>query len=432
MTGGLRFPDGFLWGTATSAHQVEGGPAGNDWSVWERTPGRIRDGSSARVACDWWNRAGEDFALAAGLGTNALRFSVEWSRVEPEEGRFDDEALARYRGWAERLRSLGLEPVVCLHHFTLPRWLSARGGFERSSAVDRFARFADRVAETMAGLVRWWITVNEPMVYVALGWFQGAWPPGKRSLPDALRVARNLVRAHGAAHRLLHRRIPDAMVSAGHHVASFVPADPRSALDRGVAALRERLLDRVWLEATLDGRMRLPLGALEKVEDAEDSSDYLGFQHYFTYPVAFSLAHAGNLFAREAHRPREGAPPFMGEFRPEGLGAWARDLRRYGKPLVVTENGLLENEERERPAWLVRTLASLHDAIREGADVRGYLHWSLLDNFEWAEGLGARFGLVHVDFATQARTVKESGRLYGEIARANGVPARLVPPAASR
>jgi beta-glucosidase len=327
---------------------------------------------------------------------------------------------------------LGLEPFVCLHHFTLPRWLSARGGFERSSAVDRFARFADRVAEAMAGRVRWWITVNEPMVYVALGWFQGAWPPGKRSLPDALRVARNLVRAHGAAHRLLHRRIPDAMVSAGHHVASFVPADPRSALDRGVAALRERLLDRVWLEATLDGRMRLPLGALEKVEDAEDSSDYLGFQHYFTYPVAFSLAHAGNLFAREAHRPREGAPPFMGEFRPEGLGAWARDLRRYGKPLVVTENGLLENEERERPAWLVRTLASLHDAIREGADVRGYLHWSLLDNFEWAEGLGARFGLVHVDFATQARTVKESGRLYGEIARANGVPARLVPPAASR
>jgi beta-glucosidase len=421
----LRFPDGFLWGTATSAHQIEGGNLRNDWWVWEQSPGHVRDGSTSRVACDFWNRAEDDLALAARIGTNAFRFSVEWSRVEPDEGRFDDEALLRYRGWAERLRALGLEPLVCLHHFTLPQWLAAKGGFERPLAVDRFARFADRVAGALAGPVRWWLTVNEPMVYVALGWFAGVWPPGKRSLPDALKVARNLVRAHAAAYRILHRRVPGAMVSAGSHVASFVPADASSALDRGVAALRDRVLNRVWLDATLDGRLAPPLGAWERVADAVDSHDYLAFQHYFTYPVAFSAAAAANLFAKELQRPREGVPPFMGEFRPEGLGAWALDLARHGKPLLVSEHGLLENEERERPAFLVRALEGLHSAIQAGADVRGYFHWSLLDNFEWAEGLSARFGLVRVDFATQERAVKESGRVYERIARANAIPADL-------
>jgi beta-glucosidase len=275
----------------------------------------------------------------------------------------------------------------------------------------------------MGDRVRWWLTVNEPMVYAALGWFTGAWPPGKRSLPAALRVARHLVRAHGAAYRVIHRRVPSAMVSAGLHLASWIPHDPASALDRGVAWARDRFMNRAWLEATLRGRLDPPLGAFERVRDAEGSHDFLGLQHYFTYPVAFDPEAAANLFARELHGTREGAPPFMGEFRPEGLGAWATELQRYGKPILVTEHGLLEPEERERPAFLRRALGGLHAAIRGGADVRGYLHWSLVDNFEWAEGYAARFGLVHVDHATQARTVKESGRVYGAIARANALPA---------
>jgi beta-glucosidase len=422
----LAFPDGFLWGTALSAHQWEGGNFGNDWADWERAPGRVKGSASARVACDGWNRWEADFALAASLGSSALRFSVEWSRVEPEEGAFDDAALARYRAFAERLRTLKMEPVVCLHHFTVPRWLASQGGFESSRSVDLFARYADRVVAALGPVARWWITINEPMVFVALGWLTGVWPPGKRSLPDALRVARNLVRSHGVAYRILHRRVPGAMVSAGLHLASFEPRDPRSRLDRAICGMRRWILDDVWLHSTLEGRLLPPLGLLERVPDAEDSHDYIGFQPYFTYPIAFDLRAPGNLFARELQRPVEGAPPFMGDFRPEGLGEWARELSRYRKPLLVTEHGLLDAHDRDRPAFLVRALARLHAAIRAGAQVRGYLHWSLLDNFEWAEGYGAPFGLVGVDFRTQQRTVKESGRVFASIARANGVPGELL------
>ena len=422
----LAFPPGFLWGTATSAHQVEGGNGGNDWADWEREPGRIRGGAVAGAACDFWRRAEDDLALAASFGTNAFRFSVEWSRVEPEEGRFDEAALARYAGWAARCRALGLEPMVCLHHFTLPRWLARRGGFAWSGSVERFARLAEVVADAMAGRVRWWLTVNEPMVLAALGFVQGVWPPGRHSVSEALRVARHLVRAHAAAYHALHARQPDALVSAAHHLAVYLPHDPRSVLDRAVTWVRDRLMNRLFLEATVEGRLAPPLGAGERVAEAVGSHDYIAFQPYFTYPLAFSPANPGGLFAVERHVPRPGAPPFMGEFRPEAPATWAERLASYRLPLVVTEHGLLEAEERERPGFLVAALTGLHRALRHGADLRGYFHWSLLDNFEWAEGFEARFGLVHVDFATQVRTPRRSAEVYGAIARANGIPAELL------
>jgi beta-glucosidase len=426
MTSPLAFPPGFLWGTATSAHQVEGGNEGNDWADWEREPGRIRGGARAGPACDFWNRAEEDLALAASLGTNAFRFSVEWSRIEPEPGRFDEAALARYAGWAVRCRALGLEPMVCLHHFTLPRWLARRGGFAWSGAVERFARLAEVVADAMAGAVRWWLTVNEPMVLAALGHVQGVWPPGRRSVPEALRVARHLVRAHAAAYHVLHARVPGALVSAAHHLAVYVPHDPRSRLDRAATWLRDRIMNRLFLEATLEGRLAPPLGAGERVPEAAGSHDYLAFQPYFTYPLAFSATRAGGLFAVERHTPRPGAPPFMGEFRPEAPGIWAERLAAHGLPLVVTEHGLLEAQERDRPGFIVAALTGLHRALRRGADLRGYFHWSLLDNFEWAEGFEARFGLVGVDLATQARTPRPSARIYGSIARQNAIPTELL------
>jgi beta-glucosidase len=191
----------------------------------------------------------------------------------------------------------------------------------------------------------------------------------------------------------------------------------------------------VWLRAAVDGVLRPPLGARERVPEAAGSHDFLGVQHYFTYRLRFSPFAAGNLFAREVQPRRPGAPEFMGDPRPAGLAASVHWARRFGRPIVVTENGLLEPEERERPAWLLRSLAALHRAIAAGADVRGYFHWSLVDNFEWAEGYAARFGLVHVDFETQRRTVKRSGEVYGAVARANAVTrelARSVSPALER
>ena len=426
MADRLVFPEGFLWGSSVAAHQVEGGNRNNDWWQWEQTPGHIRHGHTSERAADWWNRAESDFALAAKMGHNSLRLSLEWSRIEPEEGRFDDEAIARYRRMLEELRAQGIEPMVCLFHFTLPQWVARRGGFEKGWAVDRFARFVERVAAEYGDLVRWWLTLNEPMVYVGFGWFEGLWPPGKRSFVDALRVARNLVRAHGLAYRILHRQRSDAMVSAGMHLASFVAHDPSSWLGRKVAQFRDWSANGCWLMSTIDGVIRPPLGMNTYVPEAVDSHDFLGFQHYFTFPLAFSLQHAANMFARPMHEPRPDASASMGNPRPDGLYDWAMWLKRFGKPIVVTENGLLEKQERERPAYLLLALSALHRAIRDGADVRGYLHWSLVDNFEWAEGYDARFGLVHVDFETQARTVKPSGDLFADIAKANAITPAMV------
>jgi beta-glucosidase len=435
VTDALRFPQGFLWGTATSAHQVEGGNTRSDWWQWEQGPGRIQGGDTSRVACDFWNRAEEDFALAKRLGTNAFRLSVEWSRVEPEDGVFDDEALARYRRMLTELKVLGLESMVCLHHFTLPHWVARRGGFETAWGVERFLAFVEKVLGELHGLTRYWLTVNEPMVYAAMGWISGLWPPGKKHLREALRVARHLVRAHAGAYHLIHRKDPEAWVSAGMHLASYEAYDPKARLDRGAAWLRDWLGNRAWLEATLDGFLRPPLGLYEPVAEAVDSHDFLGFQHYFTYPLGFSLLRPWSFFGRERQTPRPDTPAFMGEFRPEGLHDWAVRLKPFKKPIIVTENGLLENEERQRPAYLLRALAALHRAMAEGVEVHGYFHWSLLDNFEWTLGYRARFGLVHVDFATQTRTVKQSGRLYGEIAAASALTremAQRVSPAVAR
>jgi len=370
----LRFPETFLWGTAVASHQVEGGNTNNDWWLWEQQSGHIRHDHSSRVACDWWHRAEEDFARAADLKLNAQRLSVEWSRIEPEEGRFDAEAVARYRAMLVRLRELHIEPIVCLFHFTLPQWVSARGGFETSWAVDRFARFVEHGSQELGEHVRWWLTVNEPMVYVALGWFMGRWPPAKKRLPEALKVARNLVRAHALAYRILHRRDPEARVSAAMQISRYVPSREGSHRDDAVVHLRDWLGNRMWLDAAEDGVMRPPLGAFERVPEAVGAHDFIGFQHYFTYPLEFSASSPGALFLREMQRPRPDTPPFMGEFRPEGLGFCANELKRYGKPLLVTEHGLLDNTDAERPAHLIRSLASLHRAMQDGAVVLGYLH----------------------------------------------------------
>ncbi len=415
-----------MWGTSVAAHQVEGGNTRNDWWLWEQTPGHIQNGDTSAVAADWWHRADDDLVLAEQMHTNAIRFSVEWSRIEPHEGVWDDAALAHYRALIESMRRHGLEPVLCLHHFTLPQWVAGRGGFETTWAVDRFARFVERVVDAYGDLVRWWLTINEPMIFTTMGWVLGRWPPGKKSIPLAFKVARNLVRAHAAAYHIIHSRRPNALVSAANHLAVFPAHSPRWMPDRLAAGSRDWLLNQVWLRATMDGVLRPPMGFRQRLPEAVGTHDYLALQHYFTFPIAFSWRDPGNLFARDMGEPGPDIPPFMGESRPEGLHDRVMWLKQFGLPIVVSEHGLLENNEKRRPAYILESLAGLHRAIQEGANVRGYFHWSLIDNFEWAEGYAARFGLVHLDLATQVRTIKTSGSMYSDIAAANGLTREVV------
>jgi beta-glucosidase len=430
----LHFPDGFRWGVATSAFQNEGAVANpsSTWARWEAL-GHVRAGNRSGVACDWWEQAEGDFDRARDLNLNALRLSIDWARVEPTIGRFDDAALARYHMMLRALRERGLEPMACLHHFDQPVWFEDMGGFEHPGSVDLYVRFAARVIEALGDVCREWLTFNEPNVYAAVGYVTGDFPPGRRGATlAALRVQRNMARAHARAYGLIHAAVPGAFVSWAHHVMTFVPDRPGHAGDRWAAAWSDRLFNRPFLEVIADGRSSGPPGLRIDVPEARGTCDFLGVNLYGRRRVRFSPREwraAFNRFAPpgpDAPRGDPGAEEKFGEPFPQGIGALDEWLARLGKPLVITENGYADALDRVRPAVIVEALRALHRLIERGFDVRGYHHWTLVDNFEWDAGWDLRFGLYELDLATQARNVRRSGRFYGEVARRNGLDRQTI------
>ena len=419
----LAFPDGFLWGSATAAHQVEGGNLNNDWWAAEEA-GQVPHRSGQ--ACDQLHRYPEDFALFAQLGQNAHRFSLEWSRIEPSPGRFDEAAIAHYRRVIETARANGLEPFVTLHHFTNPRWLAERGGWTGRNVIPFFERYAQRVAREYRDLVRYWITINEPGVYASQGWVLGTWPPNRRSIREALIVLRNMALAHGRAYHAIHDEHPEARVGVAHHWRIIDPADPGRRADRLVAAVRNRLLNQAFPVAVRSGRLIPPLGNARVISWLERSEDWVGLNYYTRERDRFDPRLPYLLFGREIAVDVE-RNQLKWEIYPNGLyrALMAIAPPASGAEVIVTENGVPEPEkaDRLRPGYLVRHLAACHKAIQAGVRLRGYIHWSSIDNFEWAEGFEPRFGLVHVDYNTQARSPKPSAYLYRDIIRRNGLSA---------
>lgn len=423
----LRFPPGFLWGTATAAHQVEGGNSNNQWWDWERQ-GRVWHGDRSGDACDWWRAAEADFARAAALGQNAQRLSVEWSRIEPREGEFDDAALGRYRAMLQELRRLGITPMVTLHHFTDPRWLAARGGWLHPDTPARFARFARRVVGALGDLCGLWLTINEPNVYAVEGYLLGQWPPGATDLSQTLRVVRGLLRGHAAAAAAIHEVDRALKVGLAHNLRLFDPATP-AMRDRAVAAAQDYMLNELLLRALRTGRLPPPLGdGLRAWPGLRESCDFVGLNYYTRVRVAFDRSRAGQLFGRnftppevpQGDRTRSGES--YGELYPAGMERALRRVARLGRPIYVTETGIPDADDDLRPRYLASYLAAVHRAIREGVDVRGVFLWTLVDNFEWAEGWGLRFGLYALDERTQRRSARRSAALYAAFARANALP----------
>jgi len=423
----LRFPEGFLWGTATAAHQVEGNNIHNDWWASEQRPDWIADHQPSGLACDWWQRAEQDFDLAHSLGQNAHRLSIEWSRIEPRPGEWNHAAIDRYREMLQALRDREMEPMVTLLHFTLPNWFAHQGAWETPTSASLFARFVRKAVDAFGDLVHLWITLNEPTSYTYLGYVEGRWPPFKKQLRLVPYVIRNLLRSHGLAYRAIHEQQPNAQVSVAHYLRVFDPANPASPLDRRIAAWRDRLLNRLFFDALVDGVLRPPFGLNLRIPEAVDSLDFIGVNYYFRDRVAFDLRQPQQLFGRHLRdRIPADLPPWVGEVYADGLRHWLERLAVYGKPVYVTENGCLDRTDSQRPGYILEHLIALYRAIQAGAPVKGYFHWTLVDNFEWAEGYTTPFGLIHVDFATQTRTVKRSGELYGEIAKANAISPEMV------
>jgi beta-glucosidase len=424
----LQFPEGFLWGASTASHQVEGNNDNNDWWDWEQIPGKIHDGSRSGLACDQWNRYEQDFDLAKALHNNAHRLSLEWSRIEPSEGVWNPEAIEHYRKVLGALEERGLQPLVTLYHFTLPRWLAAKGGWENPQTVQLFRRYAAKVADELGGLSHYWATINEPVILALASYVIGMWPPGKKNFLTSMRVLRRLLQAHALAYHELHARIAETpMVSLVHYLRPFDAWNPKSPLDRLVARVPAWIMNDITLSALTDGVFRPPIGLWDKMDEAANTLDYIGFDYYGRDMMAFDLRQPKTAFVRRF--PMPGAEYSMdgwGEICPDGLYRIIMGLRKYNKPIIVTETGIPDNTDAQRPRFMITHTAAVHRAIRDGAPVKGFFHWSLLDNFEWAEGYAARFGLYHTDFQTQERTLKRSGETYRDICAANAITKEIV------
>ena len=428
----LRFPNGFLWGTATSAYQVEGENPNGTWWAWESVPGQIYQDGHSYPGCDWWRgRAEDDFEHAAAMHNNALRLSVDWSRIEPNEGSLDEMAITRYRQMLTALRERGIEPMVTLHHFNDPLWLAVQGGWENPATPKKFARFAATVVEALGDLVQWWCTINEPIVFAYQGFVAGRYAPGRKGLRRALRVTAHLLRGHALAYRAIHRLQGNAQVGLTHYIRPFEPARPNSAFDRAAARTLDRMLVQSFLYGALDGRLRLPFGLTRRIPEAIDTQDYIGVDYYSRDLVTFDPTKLRELFAHRHYAPDDelsdaGTEGPYGAIYPDGLYHSLMRLASLGKPIIVTENGLPDHDDDQRPRFLLTHLAAVHRALSQGADVRGYFHWTLVDNFEWTEGWGLRFGLIALDPETGKRTPRPSSRLYGQICLANAVTREIV------
>lgn len=398
----------FLWGAATSAHQIEGGNDRNDWWDWEQLPGRIKDGARSGSACLGWERYEEDLDLILALGLNAYRFSLEWSRIEPEPGGYDEASIAHYRAVLEGCRARSITPLVTLHHFTNPRWFAALGGWEERGNLAHFERFARLAGERYGDLVDWWLTVNEPEVYGFYGYASGIWPPGVSDRSRALQVIANMLEGHALAARALRetdRADADGdgratWIGASKHWVLLDPKRPWWPLDRIAASAQHEVFNVAVARALAGGLidLRIP-GSRPATRDPlamQGSSDYLGINYYTRWLVT--------LFGKDPRSPKPGAPvnDLGWEIYPEGLERALFEGSAFGMPIVVTENGIADSSDRMRPGFLRRSLESLDRARARGADVRGYFHWSLYDNFEWADGRQGRFGLYAVDFDNPA------------------------------
>ena len=385
------FPEGFLWGTATAAHQIEGGNVNNDWWAFEHDPSSPCLESSGD-GCDSWHRWPEDLDLVASLGLGAYRFSLEWSRIEPEEGEWSRAALDHYRAICAGCHDRGIVPVVTFHHFTTPRWLAARGGWECADAPARFGRFCERAVAHLGDLIGWACTVNEPNIVALMGYGYGIFPPGVRD--EGRRRAVNDAFCQG------HRLAVEALRAGpgDFPVGLTLSMNDYQALPGGEERLEEirRHSEDVFLEAT-------------------DGDDFVGVQTYSRARVD-STGMLG---------PEAGVPVTqMGyEFWPQALEATVRRAASVtGLPVVVTENGIGTDDDGQRRLYVAEALRGVLRCLEDGLDVRGYFYWSLLDNFEWVLGYMPTFGLVSVDRETFARAPKPSAGWLGSVARGNSLP----------
>lgn len=406
----LNFPKHFLWGAATAAHQVEGNTH-NQWSVWElenahslaaqssyhfddldnwpaiAAKAKNPDNYVSALSTDHYTVYEHDFDLLKKMNMNAFRFSIEWSRVEPEEGAWNVEAVEHYKQYVHALKKRGIEPVVTLFHFTLPVWFTNMGGFEKRRNVQYFTRFAEKMIRELGVTVRYVVTINEPEVYANESYLMGHWPPNVRSKWTTWRVLNNLAYAHNQTAKAIHAINRRYKVSIAKN-SSYVYAGDDAWLSRLSAHVLQYLKDDYFLKKVVK------------------QCDWLGVNYYFS----------DRVYGYRVHNPDIKVNDLGWDMSPTNIQyALERLHEKYQLPIIITENGLADSEDVHRQWWITQTLLAMQKALDNGVKLEGYLHWSLLDNFEWDKGVWPQFGLVAVDNVTKERTIRPSALWFGKI-----------------
>jgi beta-glucosidase len=423
-TSDVRFPKAFLWGVATAAHQVEGHCDNNNWSAWEQARDeygkpRVKNGQKAGLACDHWNRYPEDISLMQALCVKAYRFSVEWSKIEPREGEFDQAALQHYQELCEALLVAGLKPVVTLHHFTQPIWFEQKGGFEKAENIALWVRFCEIVFQKLQDKVHLWCTINEPEVFASQGYFQGVFPPGKKDPQLAGAVLKNLLEAHVQVYHAL-KRLPNgdkAQIGLAKNIFQFDPYRRWHLFDWLVSRQFNALFTDAIIRFFQTGHFDFSLPGLANVTHfnaaAPRTLDFIGLNYYSHMHVKFHW-NLKEFFTFE-HRADEIMTDMPYPIYAEGFYRAIKTVAQLGVPIYITENGIADAKDDRRDLFIRRYLFALSEAIKDSCDVRGYFYWSLMDNFEWAEGYDMKFGLYEVNFATQDRKLREGARYFVEV-----------------
>lgn len=416
----VTFSPDFHWGTATAHHQVEGGHDDNNWARWEREPDaqgnpRIQHGDQSGDAADHWNLwQGDLDRMIDDLGVNAYRFSVSWSRIEPRPGEFDEEAIAHYHELIDHLLARNVIPMVTLHHFAHPLWFEDLGGFEKEENLEHIARFTARVFSEYGPKVQYWCTLNEPGPYSIMGYGLGVFPPGVKSLGRLFRVIRNLCAAHVRMVETI-RGLPhgaDVKVGLVHNIFQLDPWIRWSPLHWALCRVGDHVYNESFLRFLRTGRVKvgIPGFGIDEVIEG-DRGNFVGLNYY------------ANLLLDPFMSTK---PPFDAHTRPgqvltdmpyaiyaEGFWRALHRISKVGLPIWVTENGVADRKDDGRRAMYIRRyLYAMHRAISEGIDIRGYYYWSLMDNFEWAEGYQMQFGLYAVNYETQERTLRDGAQPY--------------------
>ncbi len=406
----FTFPKHFLWGAATAAHQVEGGNH-NQWTVWELENAKVRAAQSeyqiedydswsrvkdqaknpsnyvSEALADHYNRYEEDFDLLGKMHMNAYRFSVEWARIEPQEGAWSPAAIQHYKDYLHSLRGRGIEPMVTLFHFSLPVWFMEKGGFEKRANVKYFVRFAEKIISELGVNVKYIITINEPEVYAMESYYYGNWPPATRSKYKFWRVMNNMALAHRQAAKAIHGMNRRYKVSIAKN-SNFFYAGDNAWLSRASAAVYQYFQDDYVIKKYIK------------------HCDFLGVNYY----------QSQRIYGYRIHNPTDKVSDVEWTLAPADIQHVLERLNnKYHKPMIVTENGLADNRDINRQWWITQTLIGMQKAMAGGVPLEGYLHWSLIDNFEWAYGKWPRFGLAEISYETGERTLRPSAKWFGRI-----------------